>query len=38
MSNFMKMRPVGGQSIYADVQTDGRREANSRSSQFCKCA
>jgi len=34
----MKMRPVGAESIYADVQTDGRGETNSRSSQFCKCA
>jgi hypothetical protein len=25
MSNFMKMRPVGAVSIYADVQTGGKK-------------
>ena len=36
MSNFVKTRPVGAESLYADEQTDGHAEANGRFSQFCE--
>jgi hypothetical protein len=42
ISNFMNIRPVGADLIFADVRTVGRTdrhdEANSRFSQFCERA
>jgi hypothetical protein len=32
----MKIRPAGAELFYADGQTDGHDEANSRFSQFCE--
>jgi hypothetical protein len=41
ISNVTNPRPVGAELFHADRRTDGRwdrhDEANSRSSQFCKC-
>jgi len=34
ISNFIKIRPVGGNLFYADRQTDRHQEANSRFSHF----
>jgi hypothetical protein len=36
--NVMKIRPVEAMMFCADRQTDRLDEANSRFSQFCKCA
>jgi hypothetical protein len=38
MSNFMKIRPVGGELFHADGQTERNNEANSCLSQFCESA
>ena len=38
IENFVKTRPVGTEFFHAHWPTDGRDEANSRFSQFCKGA
>jgi hypothetical protein len=34
MSHLMKIRPVGDEMFYTDIQTDRHDEANSRFSEF----
>jgi len=36
ISNFMKIRPVGADSFYADGRTDRHNERDSRFSQLCE--
>jgi hypothetical protein len=38
ISNFTKIRPVGGELFHADGRTEKHDEANSRLSQFCQRA
>jgi len=38
ISNFTKIRPVGGEMFHADRQTVRQDEANSRFSQLCERA
>jgi len=33
--NFMKIRPVVAESVYADGRRDSRDESNDRFRQFC---